>query len=73
MPLPSYNQFLKDVQEVIPAMNANGYFSVANKCFVTYDQAESTEKEMLDLYEQVQYNNLFDVENRNEVLFPVVD
>lgn len=66
--LPAYNQFLKELQEVVPAMNVNGYYSVEQGCFVGYDEEEI---DLLNTYEILQYNNLFDVENRNEVFFPI--
>ena len=70
MELPSYNLFLKDLQEVIPAMNANGYYSLSKGKFLTYDEAEGEEAEWLEKYQILQYNSIFDEENRSEVFFP---
>ena len=70
LPLPSYNAFLKDVQEVIPAMNAFGYYSKEKGAFIPYDEAEGKEAAMLNLYRILQYNCLFDENNRSQVFFP---
>ncbi len=69
MELPPYYQFLADVEREIPAINAKGYYSKSQKKFLTFDEAEGREKEWLDKYEAVQYNNLFDDDNRNENFF----
>lgn len=71
--LPAYNQFLDELEEVIPAMNSRGYYSKTDHCFKYYDQMEGVEAQMLLQYEQLQYNSLFDKKNRNELLFPVVN
>ena len=70
LPLPSYNAFLRDVQEVIPAMNAFGYYSKEKDAFIPYDEADGKEAEMLNLYRILQYNCLFDENNRSQVFFP---
>ena len=67
--LPPYYQFLAEVEQEIPAINARGYYSKSQKKFLTFDEAEGREKEWLDKYEAVQYNNLFDTKNRNENFF----
>lgn len=71
LPLSTYNRFLQDVNEVIPAMNAYGYWSNAKEGFATYDEAEGEEKEWLQAYEMLQYNSIFDKKGRSEVFFPV--
>lgn len=65
-----YSRFLRDMSEVIPAMNDMGYYSPSKDRFITYDKAEGEEAEWLRDYEFLQYNSLFDVENRSEVFFP---
>lgn len=67
--LPSYHNFLKDMEEVVPAMNALGYYSVSEGGFVSYDKAKDEEAAWLNQYEALQYNNLFDEENRDDELF----
>ena len=68
--LPAYNEFLADVQEVIPAMNSFGYYSKAQGKFVPYDKATGIEAEMLQQYQILQYNCIFDEENKSDVFFP---
>lgn len=67
--LSPYHGFLDEVQQVIPAMNAMGYYSLSKGGFIPYKEAEGAEKDMLDRYSMLQYNNLFDAENRNQEFF----
>lgn len=69
IPLPPYYQFLKEAEEQIPAVNSLGYYS---KLFHTYkpiDEAVGMEKEWLEKYQTLQYNNLFDGKNRSPLFF----
>ena len=68
--LPPYNRFLKEVEAIIPAMNALGYYSAENNSFVPYEKANGTERDILKAYEMLQYNSIFDSENRSDILFP---
>jgi len=67
--LPPYNEFLQDMQDVIPAMNAYGYWSESLGRFAEYSEARGEEKEWLHKYEILQYNSIFDKKNRSEVFF----
>ena len=68
--LPSYNSFLKDLMEVVPAMNARAYYAADKGKYRHYgDVTTSTEESWLHQYELLQYNNLFDSE-KSEVFFP---
>lgn len=67
--LPTYYQMLEDIEEVIPAINAFGYYSLTEGRFLTCDEAAGEEKETLNKYEMLQYNNLFDAGNRNADIF----
>lgn len=69
--LPEYNEVLADIQKTIPAMNSNGYYSAEKQRFITYQEADGEEAELLNLYNQLEYNSLFDKKNRNEILFPI--
>lgn len=71
IPFPIYNEFLSEVEEKIPAINSQGYFSRTSGCFIPIRDAEGKEKEILDLYNQLGYNCLFDKNNRNDNLFPL--
>lgn len=70
--LPPYNKFLRELEDDIPAINANGYYSLDKECWLTFDEAVGEEKEKLELYEILQYNSTFDKRNRNEILFPTL-
>lgn len=69
--LPEYNRVLLDIQKEIPAMNANGFYSLTQGRFVAYKEATGDEKEILNLYNQLEYNCMFDPDGRNEILFPL--
>ena len=58
--LPSYNQFLRDAEQRIPVLTANGYFSLNAGHFLPVSVATGEEKEILDSYHVLEYNNLFD-------------
>lgn len=67
--LPPYYQFLRDTEEIIPAINAYGYYSKSKGCMIPLAEAEGEEAEALQRYSYVQYNNMFDAKNRNELFF----
>lgn len=71
--LPPYNQFLREMEEVIPSINANGFYSLADGCYLPFGEANDEESRWLGLYEALQYNTMFDQEHRNETLFPVIE
>lgn len=70
--LPKYNKVLADINEEIPAMNANGYYSIIENKFLSYNQAKGKEADILNMYYQLEYNNIFDNKNRNNILFPKI-
>ena len=67
--LPAYYRALKDIQEVIPAINAFGYYSLEKEGFISFEEAAGKEAEMLNFYATLQYNNLTDTKHRNTDLF----
>lgn len=67
--LPPYYQFLRDTENVVPAINAFGYYSKDQGRMIPLDEAEGKEAEAIRNYEYVQYNNMFDANNRNELFF----
>lgn len=70
--LPPYNQFLREMEAVIPSINANGFYSLSAGCYLPFDEATGEEQHWLELYENLQYNSLFDTKNRNETFFPAL-
>lgn len=67
--LPPFYRFLKDLEEVIPAVSAMGFYSVSRQTFLPLEEAEGEEALWLNRYAMVQYNNLFDEENRSPLFF----
>lgn len=67
--LPPYERFLLDMQKDIPAMNARGYYSAKDGCFKHYQDADGEEAEMLNYYQILQYNSMFDKRHKSEVFF----
>ena len=68
--LPAYNQFLADMMENVPAINSRGYYSKSNECFLHTDAATGDEAKWIKAYNILQYNSMFDEDNRNSLLFP---
>ena len=68
--LTAYQYFLKDMMEVVPALNSRGYYSVEDGRFKYISEAEGEEAEWLNRYQQLQYNNMFDEKNSNADVFP---
>lgn len=68
--LPPYNRFLREMEEKIPSINANGFYSLNNEGYISLDEANEEELMWLNLYEALQYNNIFDKTQKNEALFP---
>lgn len=69
LPLTPYNKFLQDMQSVVPAMNSRGYYSAQDGCYKHYVDATGEEAEMLNYYQILQYNDMFDKKNRSDVFF----
>lgn len=67
--LPPYYQFLQQMEDAVPSMNHQGYYSRSQGMLIPYEEASGEEKEWLDKYAMVQYNNLFDEEGRSEKFF----
>jgi len=71
--LPSYNKFLHEMEEVIPAVNANGFFSLSAGHFLPFEEADEEELRWLELYQILQYNSTFDKKHRSESFFPTLE
>jgi phosphoglycerol transferase MdoB-like AlkP superfamily enzyme len=68
--LPAYNQFLLDMQEVVPAINSRGYYSKENGSYIHVDEAVGDEAEWISRYRILQYNSMFDESGRSNLFFP---
>lgn len=71
--LPAYNQFLTDFMEIIPAINSKGYYSKEKGTYCYIEDAVGEEAQWLDLYENLQYNSMFDKKNQSTVFFPYLE
>lgn len=68
--LPPYNQFLADMQEIIPAINSRGYYSTQQKQFLHLEEATGEEEQWIKEYNILQYNNMFGKRKSSELFFP---
>lgn len=66
--MPDYNRYLLQLYESIPAMNANGYYDKKEEKWHTYDE-ETEYSGMLNDYNILEYNNLFDHAGKAEEVF----
>ncbi len=68
--LPPYYRFLKELEEVIPAINGLGYYySVTQQKYLPVSQAEGEEADWLNRYGILQYNGLFERKNQSQIFF----
>ncbi len=71
--LPPYRKFLSDLSDVVPAVNARGYYSKQKGRYIHIEDADGEEADWLRDYEMLQYNSMFDKKNRSGVFFPYYD
>lgn len=69
LPLSPYHQFLKELEEAIPAINALGYYSKSQGGYISLTDARDGEAEWLSRYAKLQYNHLSDAENKSALFF----
>lgn len=68
--LPAYNQFMADLMEVVPAINARGYYSLENGKYLHVEDALGEELDWIQKYESLQYNGMFDKKHKSDIFFP---
>lgn len=71
--LPAYNQFLAEMMEEVPAINARGYYSISEGKYKHIDDATGEEKKWIRNYNILQYNSMFDDENKSTLFFPYIE
>ncbi len=71
--LPPYHQFMSDMMEVVPAINARGYYSLEAEKYLHVEDAIGKEQKWIKEYERLQYNGLFDIKNTSEIFFPYIE
>ena len=67
MKLTGYNKYLLDLQKEIPVISAVCYQGADGKFHEIDEKTKYTKK--IEEYKMIQYNNLFDIENRNNAFF----
>lgn len=67
--LPAYYRLLAETEKTIPALNAYGYYSREAGCFLPLSGASAAEQQLLQSYQLLQYNNLFDAGHRDRDFF----
>jgi len=67
--LPPYYRFLKELEQVIPAVNGLGYYSASQQEYVPVSQAEGEEAVWLNRYAVLQHNGMFDKKDRSRTFF----
>lgn len=65
--LTGYGEFLEDMESVIPAINAFGFYSPSAGDYLELDDAGGAELDMLNRYQALQYNNIFDRESHSSL------
>ena len=71
--LPPYHQFMADLMEVVPAINARGYYSLDKGRYMHVEDAMGEECLWISNYKNLQYNGMFDTKKRSTVFFPYKD
>lgn len=59
LPLPPFYQFLKQMEQTVPAVNAHGYYSLTDQTYLPQEDAQGQEAHWLDQYAILQHNALF--------------
>ena len=70
LPMDPWHQFLLDLSQAIPAMNKFCYYSIQNDGIISLAAATDREREMLNIYQSLQYNGLIDQKKKNSLIFP---
>ena len=67
IPKPGYNRFLEELQKSIPVFATNKVYSQSEKKYVDYDALSDKEAKLIQQYNYLVYNAVYDVENRSEM------
>jgi hypothetical protein len=67
MKLTGYNKYFLELQKEIPVISAVCYQGADGKFHEIDEKTKYTKK--IEEYKMIQYNNLFDIENRNNAFF----
>lgn len=67
IPKPGYNRFLEELQESLPIFSINKVYSQSENKFIKYSELSDNEAELMQQYNYLVYNAVFDVEGRSEM------
>ena len=65
--LTDYNKFLAALYQELPVINSVGYIDSEDNYYSLGEESEHTE--LLNIYNKIQYNNMFDMDNKQNYLF----
>lgn len=65
--LTDYNKFLAAMYQELPVINTVGYIDSEDNYYGFGEESEHTE--LLNIYNRIQYNNMFDMDNKTNSLF----
>ncbi|MCQ2441064.1 MAG: LTA synthase family protein [Clostridia bacterium] len=65
--LTEYNKYLLKLSEQLPVIDTVGYIDASDNYYKWSDS--SSYADILDEYEKIQYNNIFDTKNKNSSIF----
>lgn len=65
--LTEYNKYLLKLSEQLPVIDTVGYIDASGNYYKWSDS--SSYADILDEYEKIQYNNIFDIKNKNSSIF----
>ena len=72
IPKPGYNLFLEQLQERIPVLSTNKVYSQSENQYIKYSELSGNEAELMQQYNYLVYNAVYDVDGRSE-MFKVVE
>lgn len=64
---PGYNSFLEELQENVPVLSTNKAYSQSEKQYVAYDKLPANEAKLMQQYNYLVYNAVFDVDGRSKM------
>lgn len=67
IPKPGYNLFLEQLQESIPILSTNKVYSQSKNQYIKYSELSGNEAELMQQYNYLVYNAVYDVDGRSEM------
>lgn len=64
---PGYNRFLEELQKSVPVLSTNKAYSQSEKQYVAYDELPANEAKLMQQYNYLVYNAVYDVDERSKM------